>query len=87
MTLPLAENSASRAGAPSAPADAPTSRTWALVPVASVIWEATVRFQIMSYSRNSSPDSDRDASSGVRNDSPAGRMASWASWAFFTLRS
>ena len=25
--------------------------------------------------------------SGVRKVSPAGRMASWASWAFFTLRS
>ena len=26
----------------------PTRRTWALVPVASFIWEATVRFQISS---------------------------------------
>ena len=26
----------------------PVSRTWALVPVASAIWEATVRFQIRS---------------------------------------
>ena len=26
----------------------PTRRTWALVPVASAIWEATVRFQIRS---------------------------------------
>ena len=29
----------------------------------------------------------RTADSGVRNDSPAGRMASWASCAFLTLRS
>ena len=64
-----------------------TRRTWALVPVASVIWEATVRFQISSYRRSSSPEMARPACSGVRKDSPAGRMASWASWAFLTLRS
>ena len=43
MTLPLAENSASRPGPVR-----PTRRTWALVPVASDIWEATVRFQMRS---------------------------------------
>ena len=48
MTLPLAENSASRSAAPACPAAVPTRRTWALVPVASAIWEATVRFQISS---------------------------------------
>ena len=47
MTRPLAENSAS------APASRPSGtvaarRTWALVPVASAICEATVRFQISS---------------------------------------
>ena len=47
MTLPEAENSASRP-APSGPAAVPTRRTWALVPVASAIWEATVRFQMRS---------------------------------------
>ncbi len=47
MTLPEAENSASRA-TPSGSDDTPVSRTWALVPVASDIWEATVRFQIRS---------------------------------------
>ena len=48
MTLPEAENSVSRAGCPSTAADVPTRRTWALVPVASAIWEATVRFQMRS---------------------------------------
>jgi hypothetical protein len=33
---------------PFGPTEVPTSRTWALVPVASAIWEATVRFQIRS---------------------------------------
>ncbi len=56
ITLPLAENStgtpASAAWA-AEPLVAPSgtvaaSRTWALVPVASAIWEATVRFQMRS---------------------------------------
>ena len=47
MTVPLAENSASSAGRRPG-RGVPTSRTWALVPVASAIWEATVRFQIRS---------------------------------------
>ena len=49
MTRPVAENSAAppaRPGRRRAPW--PTRRTWALVPVASFIWEATVRFQISS---------------------------------------
>ena len=58
-------------------------RTLTDSPVASFICEATVRFQISSYSRNSSPLSPVCA--GVRNRSPAGRIASCASWAFFTL--
>ena len=48
MTLPEAENSALRPPTPSGPAAVPTSRTWALVPVASAICEATVRFQMRS---------------------------------------
>ena len=52
-------------------------------PSASFIWEAMVRIQISSYSRNWSPVSRVCA--GVRKVSPAGRMASCASWAFLTL--
>ena len=48
MTLPEAENSASRPAGRPAAAEVPTRRTWALVPVASAICEATVRFQIRS---------------------------------------
>ena len=51
--------------------------------LASAIWEAMVRIQISSYRRNSSPRSPVWA--GVRKFSPAGRIASCASWAFFTL--
>ena len=56
-------------------------------PRASTIWEATVRFQMRSYRASESPRSSRLSDSGVRNVSPAGRMASWASCAFLTLRS
>jgi hypothetical protein len=81
MILPDAPNSAS------SPADErPLTRTETDSPTASFIWEATVRFQISSYSRSSSPDSPaRAAAGGVRKRSPAGRIASCASWAFFTL--
>ncbi len=49
MTRPLAENSASVPARPlPSSRTVPTRRTWALVPVASVIWEATVRFQMSS---------------------------------------
>ena len=48
MTRPLAENSASCAGRRAARRRGSTRRTCALVPVASAIWEATVRFQISS---------------------------------------
>ena len=79
--MPEAANSAS------SPADErPLTRTETDSPVASFIWEATVRFQISSYRRSSSPDSPaRAACGGVRKRSPAGRIASCASWAFFTL--
>ena len=45
MTVPEAENSASR---PSARRVTAPSRTVAVEPLASAIWEATVRFQISS---------------------------------------
>ena len=54
-------------------------------PFASTIWLATVRFQIRSYSFNSSERSTEDSCDGVGNASPAGRTASWASWAFLDL--
>ncbi len=81
MILPEAPNSAR------SPADdRPATFTDTDSPVASFICEATVRFQIRSYSRSSSPRRPaRWASGGVRNRSPAGRIASCASWAFFTL--
>jgi hypothetical protein len=60
-------------------------RTEIELPTASVICDATVRRQISSYSRNSSPLSSLATSPGARNESPAGRMASCASCAFFTL--
>ena len=65
-------------------------RGWAMIrtvivwPSASFICEAMVRIQISSYSRNWSPVSLVWA--GVWNVSPAGRIASCASWAFLTLR-
>ncbi len=78
MTLPVALNSASR---PSA--DRPPTFTVTDWPTASFICEATVRFQISSYSLNWSPVSP--VSAGVRKRSPEGRIASWASCAFLTL--
>lgn len=44
-----------------------------------------MRFQMSSYSLNWSPLSSRATCAGVRNESPAGRMASCASWAPFAL--
>src|ERR1700744_1752808 len=55
MTRALAGKSASCPWATPSGTSA-VSRICALVPVASVIWEATVRFQISSYRRSSSPD-------------------------------
>ena len=82
ITVPLAENSASRPSLLVAP-----MRIVAVVPFASAIWLATVRFQIKSYSANSSPTNSPATSAGVRKTSPAGRIASCASCAFLTLRS
>ncbi len=81
MTLPLAPNSAR-----SLAVEVPAARTDTDSPVASFICEATVRCQISSYSRRSSEDRrSRATCAGVRKLSPAGRMASCASWAFLTL--
>ena len=52
---------------------------------ASAIWLAIVRFQIRSYSRCSSRSSSPETSDGLRNVSPDGRIASWASCAFLLL--
>ena len=80
MTVPDAENRTS------VPSDAVAPRrTEAVCPRASAICEATVRFQISSYRRNWSPESSLATCAGVRKWSPAGRMASWASWAPFAL--
>ena len=80
MTLPVAPNSAR-----SLPVEVPATRTETDSPVASFICEATVRCQISSYRRRSSEDSSERTWFGVRKLSPAGRMASCASCAFFTL--
>ena len=99
MTVPDAANSASRttrawAGTPSSTGTGRVTdpdgtgtpiRTEAVEPRASAIWEATVRFQTSSYSRNSSPRSSPATWAGVRKESPAGRIASWASCAFLAL--
>ncbi len=81
MTLPDAPNSAR-----SLALLVPATRTETDSPVASFIWLATVRFHTRSYSLSSSlfrpPAATR---CGVRNRSPAGRIASCASCAFFTL--
>ena len=59
----------------------PPSRTVTERPSASFIWEATVRIQIVE------PELVplRPVCAGVRKFSPAGRIASCASWAFLTL--
>ena len=59
--------------------------TVAVWPFASAICEATVRFQMRSYSLNSLPRSTLCSSAGVRKTSPEGRIASCASCAFFDL--
>src|SRR5680860_580992 len=74
MIVPDAENSTAWWLALVAP-----MRTVEVVPVASAIWEATVRFQIISYRRNSSPRSSDRTLVGVRKVSPDGRLASWIS--------
>ena len=80
MTVPDAVNSA----VPAVPVSA-VIVTEAVDPRASAICEATVRFQIRSYSLNSLPRRMLESSDGVRNTSPDGRIASCASWAFFDL--
>ncbi len=67
MMVPDAENSTAWWLALVAP-----MRTVEVVPAASAIWEATVRFQISSYMRNSSPRSSERTLAGVRNESPGG---------------
>ncbi len=64
----------------------PAIRRLSVVPLASAICDATVRCQISSYRRNSSASSCPATWPGVRKVSPAGRIASCASWAFLTLR-
>ncbi len=61
------------------PEVAPT-RTDMLSPLASAICEATVLFHIKSYKAASSAPTSPPSFSGVLK-SPAGRMASCASWA------
>ena len=63
------------------------SRAAMLSPLASLICEATVRFQIRSYSLASSDPGPtaRATESGSVKRSPAGRIASCASWAFLTV--
>ncbi len=81
IVLPDAPNSAT-----SPDPAVPDSRSDTVWPRASAICEAMVRRQISSYSRNSSRPSSPATSPGVRKVSPAGRTASCASCAFFTLR-
>ena len=82
MTVPDAPNSVS------SPADeVPAMRSDTVWPAASFICEAIVRIQISSYSASSSRFSSPASCFGVRNASPAGRIASCASCAFLTLRS
>ncbi len=77
MIVPDALNSTAWWAADSAPIF-----TVDVVPLASFIWLATVRFQISSYMRNSSPRSSDWTLAGVRKRSPDGRIASCASCAF-----
>lgn len=58
-------------------------RTVTVSPTASFICEASVRLQISSYSRKASPLNP--VSAGAAKCSPAGRIASCASCAFFTF--
>ena len=60
------------------------SCTDTVVPEASAICEARVRCQIIRYNDSSWPFSSARSESGERSG-VVGRIASWASWAFFTL--
>ena len=77
MTVPDAWNTASPSVGP-AGAD---KRTVAVEPVASAIWQASVRCQISVYRRSWSPGSLEASSSGSWKREPAGRIHSWASCA------
>ena len=84
MVRPVAENSTSLP--PPEVLASPETVTFMEVPRASAIWEATVRCQISSYSLNSSASRTLARAPGVAKRSPAGRIASCASWEFLTLR-
>ena len=77
--MPDAENSASVPSAAAAP-----RRTVTVVPVASAICDANVRCQIRRYSERSWLFSS-DANCCGERSGVVGRIASWASWAFFTF--
>ena len=78
ITVPDAANSTSRPSCAVAPSFRVT-----VSPVQSVICDATTRCQISSYARASDWGTSWATSAGSRNVSPAGRIASWASCAFF----
>ena len=89
MTRPLAENSASAPASGAAPAG--TVRHQADLGARpggvghlgghGALPDEVVEAELVAVQLRGRP------ASGVRKVSPAGRMASWASWAFFTLRS
>ena len=87
MVVPLAANSQSVPPGAPVPAGSRTAaarRTLTVVPAASAICEARVRCQIRRYRLSSCPFSSPARLSGDRSG-VVGRMASWASCAFFTL--
>ena len=78
MVVPLAANSQSV----DSWADVPPRRTLTVTPRASAICEAKVRCHTSVYSARSCRFSSDATASGGRNG-VVGRIASWASWAFF----
>ncbi len=85
MTVPLVVNSAAVGAALPASDTCAERVTVSVEPLASAIWLATVRFQINSYNANSPCVSFPLRELGRWNTSPAGRIASCASWAPFDL--
>ena len=83
MVVPLALNSQSAMSLLAPRASAPRRRV-SVVPLASPICEPRVRCQISRYTLSSVALSSLRRLSGDRSGS-VGRIASWASWAFFTL--
>ena len=82
MTVPEAVNSA----VPAIGSGRRAMVTDAVEPLASAIWEATVRFQIRSYSLKSLPRSTLcELGRACGTSSPDGRIASCASCAFLLL--